>query len=313
MPPEARFIVTGGAGFIGSTLVRTLLPHGAVCVIDNLLTGYARNLDEVRTRIQFHHADVRDAAAIAPVFQKGDIVFHLAAIPSVPRSIVEPVASHQVNIDGTFNVFHAAAQAGARRIVYAASSSAYGDTPTLPKTESMLPQPKSPYAAQKLMGEYYGSVFHSCFGLETVSLRFFNVYGPRQDPSSPYSGVLSVFMKSLLTRTSPTIHGDGEQTRDFTYVEDVADLCMKAAESPCAAGKMYNAGNGGRYSLNQLWKLLQKIEGVEIAATYGPPRAGDVRDSMADTTAVARDLNHSPRYSIEEGLKRTLEWYRQAG
>jgi UDP-glucose 4-epimerase len=313
MPPEARFIVTGGAGFIGSTLVRTLLPHGAVCVVDNLLTGYARNLDEVRSRIQFHHADVRDAAAIAPVFQKGDIVFHLAAIPSVPRSIVEPVASHQVNIDGTFNVFYAAAQAGARRIVYAASSSAYGDTPTLPKTESMLPQPKSPYAAQKLMGEYYGSVFHSCFGLETVSLRFFNVYGPRQDPSSPYSGVLSVFMKSVLARTSPTIHGDGEQTRDFTYVEDVADLCMKAAESPCAAGKMYNAGNGGRYSLNQLWKLLQKIEGVEIPATYGPPRAGDVRDSMADTTAAARDLNHSPRYSIEEGLKRTLEWYRQAG
>ena len=313
MPLDARFIVTGGAGFIGSTLVRTLLPHGAVCVIDNLLTGYARNLDEVRSRIQFHHAEVRDAAAIAPLFQKGDIVFHLAAIPSVPRSIAEPVASHQVNIDGTFNVFHAAAQAGARRIVYAASSSAYGDTPTLPKTESMLPQPKSPYAAQKLMGEYYGSVFHSCFGLETVSLRFFNVYGPRQDPTSPYSGVLSVFMKNLLARTSPTIHGDGEQTRDFTYVEDVAELCVRAAESACAAGKMYNAGNGGRYSLNQLWKLLQKIEGVEIPATYGAPRAGDVRDSMADTAAVKRDLNHTPRYSLEEGLKRTLEWYRQAG
>ncbi len=312
MPQAPKFVITGGAGFIGSTLVRTLLTHGAVSVIDNLLTGYSRNLEEIRSRIEFHQVDIRDAAAIAPVFHGVDTVFHLAAIPSVPRSIADPVPSHEVNIDGTFNVFRAAAQAGVRRIVYAASSSAYGDTVTLPKTESMLPQPKSPYAAQKLMGEYYASVFYTCFGIETVSLRFFNVYGPRQDPSSPYSGVLSVFMKHLLARTSPTIFGDGEQTRDFTYVEDVADLCWKAAQAPCAAGKMYNAGNGGRFSLNQIWRLLQKIEGVEIAPLYGPPRAGDVRDSMADTGSAKGDLGHSPRFDIEEGLKRTLEWYLHA-
>jgi UDP-N-acetylglucosamine/UDP-N-acetyl-alpha-D-glucosaminouronate 4-epimerase len=311
MPKMKKLVVTGGAGFIGSTLVRTLLPHGAVTVIDNLLTGHEKNLEEVRGSVKFHNADIRDAEAIAPLIHGADTVFHLAAIPSVPRSIDDPVPSHEVNIDGMFNVFRASAQGGVRRIVYAASSSAYGDTPTLPKTESMTPQPKSPYAAQKLMGEYYASVFHSCFGVETVSLRFFNVYGPRQDPTSPYSGVLSLFMKHLLARTPPTIFGDGEQTRDFTYVEDVAELCHKASHAEGAAGKMYNAGNGGRFSLNFIWDALQKIEGVEIAPKYGPPRAGDVRDSMADTVRAKAELGHAPRFSIEEGLKRTLEWYRQ--
>ena len=311
MSQAKKFVVTGGAGFIGSTLVRTLIPHGAVSVIDNLLTGHERNLEEIRSCIEFHKTDIRDAAAVVPLIRGADTVFHLAAIPSVPRSIDDPVPSHEVNIDGTFNVFRAAAQGGVRRIVYAASSSAYGDTPTLPKTESMKPQPKSPYAAQKLMGEYYASVFHSCFGIETVSLRFFNVYGPRQDPSSPYSGVLSLFMKHLLARTAPTIFGDGEQTRDFTYVEDVAELCFKASRASGVAGNMYNAGNGGRYSLNFIWELLQKIEGVHIPPHYGPPRAGDVRDSMADTASAVADLGHAPRFTIEEGLKRTLEWYRQ--
>jgi UDP-glucose 4-epimerase len=310
-----RLVVTGGAGFIGSTLVRTLLPHGSVTVIDNLLTGHERNLEEVRGSIEFQNADICDADAMTRLIQGADTVFHLAAIPSVPRSIDEPAPSHKVNIDGTFNVFHAAAQGGVRRIVYAASSSAYGDTPTLPKVESMTPQPKSPYAAQKLMGEYYASVFHSCFGIETVALRFFNVYGPRQDPTSAYSGVLSLFMKHLLARTPPTIFGDGEQTRDFTYVEDVAELCYKASQPSCSgadiAGKMYNAGNGGRFSLNFIWDLLQKIEGVQIAPKYGPPRAGDVRDSMADTELATAELGHAPRFSIEEGLRRTLEWYRQ--
>jgi len=303
--------VTGGAGFIGSTLVRTLLPHGAVSVIDNLITGYERNLDEVRGEIEFHYADIRHAATIAPLIADADVVFHLAAIPSVPRSIDDPVPSHEVNIDGTFNVLRAAAQGGVRRVVYAASSSAYGDTPTLPKTETMLPQPKSPYAVQKLVGEYYASVFDSCFGIETVALRFFNVYGPRQDPSSPYSGVLSLFMKHLLARTAPTIFGDGQQTRDFTYVDDVAELCRKASEAPGVSGKTYNAGNGGCYSLNWIWQVLQKIEGVEIEPHFGPPRAGDVRDSMADTTRAAAELGHAPRFSMEEGLRRTLEWYRQ--
>jgi UDP-glucose 4-epimerase len=308
-----RYIVTGGAGFIGSALVRTLLAagDGRVEIIDNLLTGRTQNLDEVRSRVQFHQLDIRDYDAIAPVIAGADVVFHLAAIPSVPRSIHDPQPSHDVNINGTFNVFRAAAEGRAGRVVYAASSSAYGDTAVLPKVETMLPNPKSPYAAQKLMGEYYASVFASCFGLETVSLRFFNVYGPRQDPSSPYSGVLSIFMRCLIEGRSPVIFGDGEQTRDFTYVEDVAELVLKAARVKGVSGKVYNAGNGGRYSLNSIWNTLQKIEGVSLPATYGPAREGDVRDSQADTTAAERDLGHAPRFSIEEGLRRTLEWYKK--
>ena len=310
-----KFVVTGGAGFIGSTLVRSLLEQkdAEVEVVDNLLTGHARNLEEIRHRVELHRVDIRDRDALGPILRGADTVFHLAAIPSVPRSIDEPRLSHEVNIDGTFNVLDAAVGAGVRRFIYAASSSAYGDSETLPKSESMLPQPKSPYAVQKLVGEHYASVFHSCFGLETVSLRFFNVYGPRQDPSSPYSGVLSLFMKHVLERTPPTIFGDGEQSRDFTYVEDVAALCIKAAAAPSrAAGKMFNAGNGGGYTLNQVWSMLQRIEGVEIAAKFGPPRAGDVRHSMADTRRAMAELGHAPRFTIEEGLRKTLEWYRTA-
>jgi UDP-glucose 4-epimerase len=303
--------VTGGAGFIGSTLVRTLLHHGRVAVIDNLLTGHEANLKEIKDQIEFHNLDIRDAAALQRVIRGADTVFHLAAIPSVPRSIEDPVPSHEVNIDGTFNVFHAAKLGGVRRVVYAASSSAYGDTEVLPKTESMTPMPKSPYAVQKLLGEYYASVFHSCYGLEGVALRFFNVYGPRQDPTSPYSGVLSLFMKHLLARTSPTIFGDGEQSRDFTYVEDVAELCWKASQASGVAGKMYNAGNGNKYTLNQIWQLLQAMEKIDLPAQYGPPRTGDVRHSQADTAAAVKELAHSPRVTIEEGLRRTLAWYRQ--
>ncbi len=312
MANETKFVVTGGAGFIGSTLVRTLLQHGKVAVIDNLLTGNEANLKEIRGQIDFHNVDIRNAAALEPAIRGADTVFHLAAIPSVPRSIDDPVPSHEVNIDGTFNVLRAAADARVRRVVYAASSSAYGDTETLPKTEAMTPLPRSPYAVQKLLGEYYASVFHSCFGLESVALRFFNVYGPRQDPTSAYSGVLSLFMKHLLARTSPTIFGDGEQTRDFTFVEDVADLCWKASQASGVAGKMYNAGNGNQYTLNRIWKLLQEMEGADLPAKYGPPRTGDVRHSKADTAAAVRDLRHSPRVTIEEGLRKTLEWYRKA-
>jgi nucleoside-diphosphate-sugar epimerase len=280
-------------------------------VIDNLLTGYERNLEEVRGRIEFHRADIRDLDAIAPLIRGADVVFNLAAIPSVPRSIDDPEPSHEVNIDGTFNVFRAAASGGVGRVVYAASSSAYGDSEVSPKVETMVARPKSPYAVQKLVGEYYASVFHSCFGLETVALRFFNVYGPRQDPSSPYSGVLSLFMKHLLARSAPTIFGDGEQSRDFTYVEDVAALCLKASRAPGVAGGMFNAGNGCRYTLNLVWDILQKMEGVQIPAKYAAPRAGDVRHSLADTTAAAAALGHAPGFTIEEGLQRTLAWYRQ--
>jgi|SRR5689334_9691330 len=311
MATDTKFVVTGGAGFIGSALVRNLLQRGKVVVVDNLLTGKQSNLKEVRDRIEFHHVDIRDQAGVESILRGADTVFHLAAIPSVPRSIDDPVPSHEVNIDGTFNVLLAASKQGVRRLVYAASSSAYGDTEVLPKTETMTPSPKSPYAAQKLLGEYYASVFYSCYGLETVSLRFFNVYGPRQDPSSPYSGVLSLFMKHLLARTPPTIFGDGEQSRDFTFVDDVADLCWKASQAKGVAGKMYNAGNGNQYTLNQVWKLLQEMEGVHLPAQMGPPRPGDVRHSKADTKAAISDLGHSPRVTIEEGLRRTLEWYRQ--
>lgn len=308
-----KYVVTGGAGFIGSGLVRQLvaMPGAEVVAFDNLNSGKEKNLDGVPGNWSLVKGDIRDAAAVAAVMKGADIVFHLAAIPSVPRSIKEPLPSHDVNINGSFNVFHAAAEAKAKRVVYAASSSAYGDTDVLPKVETMQPRPKSPYAAQKLMGEYYASVFHSCFGLESVSLRFFNVFGPRQDPGSPYSGVLSIFMTCLLEKRSPTLFGDGGQTRDFTYVEDVAGLCIKASQAPASvSGNVYNAGNGNRYSLNETWNLLQKIEGVTIPPQYGPARAGDVRDSQADTTAAKRDLGHDPQFSFEEGLRRTLEWYR---
>jgi len=308
----SRYIVTGGAGFIGSNLVRRLLnePDATVEVIDNLETGYLENLEEVSSRIRFHQNDIRDYDAIRSITGGADAVFHLAAIPSVPKSIANPVPSHQANIDGTFQLLRAAADGKVKRVIYAASSSAYGDTEVLPKSESMAPRPKSPYAAQKLLGEYYCSVFASCFGLETVALRFFNVYGPRQDPGSPYSGVLSLFMKAILERRPPTLFGDGEQSRDFTFVDDVTALCLKAALAAGVSGKTYNAGNGNRYTLNLVWSTLQRITGVKMDPLYGPPRPGDVRDSQADTAAAARDLGHAPQFSLEEGLARTFEWYR---
>lgn len=309
-----KYVVTGGAGFIGSGLVRALVGRGdaPVAVIDNLLTGSEANLAEVSSAVEFHKVDIRNYESVERVLAGAGTVFHLAAIPSVPRSIEDPVPSHEVNIDGTFNVLRAAREAGVRRVVYAASSSAYGDTEVLPKVETMAPRPKSPYAAQKLMGEYYCSVFSSCYGLETVALRFFNVYGPRQDPNSPYSGVLSLFMRALIERRSPTIFGDGEQSRDFTYVEDVTGLLTKAAFAEGVPGGVFNAGNGNRYTLNQVWSVLQEIEGVSLPANHGPPRAGDVDHSQADTVAARRYLNHAPRFSLEDGLRKTLAWYRKS-
>jgi nucleoside-diphosphate-sugar epimerase len=309
----SHYVVTGGAGFIGSSIVRKLLAEGAgpVVVIDNLLTGNEANLEEVRGKIDFQRADIRNFEEIAPLMRGAAVVFHEAAIPSVPRSIDDPIPSHDVNANGTFNVLRAAKEGKAGRVVYAASSSAYGDSDVLPKVESMTPRPKSPYALQKLIGEYYCNIFTSVYGLETVSLRYFNVYGPRQDPTSAYSGVLSIFMKCVLERKQPTIFGDGEHSRDFTYVEDVAELNLKAARARNVAGKFYNGGNGGRITLNQAWSLAQKLAGVEIPAIYGAPRAGDVRDSQADTTLAVKDLGHAPRFTFEEGLRRTFDWYRQ--
>ncbi len=313
MAEAGRYVVTGGAGFIGSALVRKLLAKGAkrVLVIDNLLTGRIENLEPVRGAIDFRKADIRDYAAMAPLIADAAVVFHLAAIPSVPRSINDPAPSHEVNIDGTFNVLRAAREGGVGRVVYAASSSAYGDTEVLPKVESMTPRPKSPYALQKLVGEYYCGVFSAVYGLETVALRYFNVFGPRQDPTSPYSGVLSLFASAALEKKAPVIFGDGEQSRDFTFVEDVAELTVKAATAAGVSGKVYNAGNGGRFTLNETWALIQQIEGIAIAANYGPPRPGDVLHSQADTTAVRRDIGHAPQFSFEQGLRRTLGWYRE--
>lgn len=307
-----KYVVTGGAGFIGSATVRELLQEAdaEVVVIDNLLSGKRANLAEVLERISLVVADIRDYDTVLKHARGADVVFHLAAIPSVPRSISDPVPSHDVNVNGTFSVFRAAADAKARRVVYAASSSAYGDTEVLPKVETMRPLPKSPYAAQKLMGEYYAQVFQACFGLETVALRYFNVYGPRQDPNSPYSGVISVFMKSLLTGEAPTIFGDGRQTRDFTYVEDVARLNASAGREAAAAGRLLNAGNGYRYSLNDVWDALQRIAGVTLAARHAEARAGDVKDSQADITAMREALPYRPQFELEEGLRRTYEWYR---
>ncbi|HUA61791.1 MAG TPA: SDR family oxidoreductase [Verrucomicrobiae bacterium] len=308
----SHYVVTGGAGFIGSAIVRALLREGArVVVIDNLLTGYERNLEEVRGQIDYQNADVRCYEQIAPIIRGAKVVFHEAAIPSVPRSIDDPVPSHEVNIGGTFNVLRAAHAGGVERVVYAASSSAYGDTLVLPKVESMTPRPKSPYALQKLASEGYCAAFSESYGLETVSIRYFNVFGPRQDPSSQYSGVLSIFLKAAIEGRAPTIFGDGEQSRDFTYVEDVAELNLKAARAKGVSGKVYNGGNGGRITLNQAWDLVQRLAGVTLPANYGPPRRGDVRDSQADTTMAVRDLGHAPRFSFEEGMRRTFDWYQE--
>ena len=307
-------LVTGGAGFVGSALVRGLLCREGVervVVADSLLTGNEANLSEVRDSIEFHVADARDLEVMEGLFQGVDVVFHQAAIPSVPRSIEEPDLTHDVNVNGTFNVFRAAQKSGVRRVVYAASSSAYGDQPDLPKKESMLPSLRSPYAIQKLVGEYYARIFWEVHGLETVSLRYFNVFGPRQDPSSPYSGVLSLFCAALLGRRAPTIFGDGEQSRDFTFVDDIVRLNLLAADAPRATGNVYNGGTGSRHTLNQVWELLQRLEGIEITPAYGPPRAGDVKHSQADLTAARRDLAYEPRVSFEEGLRRTLQWYRE--
>jgi nucleoside-diphosphate-sugar epimerase len=295
-----RFIVTGGAGFIGSALARALLAQGRrVHVIDNLSTGKLDNLEDVADQITVHEFDLRDYDRIAPVIAGADRVFHLGALPSVPKSILDPVPSHESNLDGTFNVYRAAVEGKAGRVIYAAS-----------KTESMAPKPKSPYAVQKLVGEYYATAFSECFGLETVSLRFFNVFGPRQDPTSVYSGVLSVFLTCLIDRRRPTIYGDGEQSRDFTYVEDVVELLMKASAASGVSGNVFNAGNGNRYTLNETWELLQRIEGVKLPPIYAPPRPGDVRHSQADVTAAVQELGHRPRFGFEQGLRLTLDWYR---
>jgi nucleoside-diphosphate-sugar epimerase len=306
----ATYLVTGGAGFIGSHLSEELVRRGhSVRVADSLITGKRSNLDHVQG-VEFREGDLAEADFAETVVQGCDYVLHQAAIPSVPRSVQDPIASNRANVDATLNVLVAARDAGVRRLVFAGSSSAYGNTPTLPKREDMPANPLSPYALQKVVGEQYLEMFTRLYGLETVSIRYFNVFGPRQDPTSPYSGVISVFATALLENRSPTIYGDGGQTRDFTYVANVVDGVLRACEAPEASGEVINVATAGRISLNDLFREMRRIVGASVEPTYAEPRQGDVRDSQADIAKAERLLGYRPIVSFEEGLKRTIEWYR---
>ena len=305
-----QYLVTGGAGFIGSHLTEELLRRGdQVRVADSLITGHRKNLAHL-SGVDFLEGDLADLAFARRAAQGVDYVLHQAAIPSVPRSVEDPITSNRANIDSTLNVLVAARDAGVKRIVYAGSSSAYGNTPTLPKHEEMPTNPLSPYALQKLVGEQYLQLFTALYGLETVTIRYFNVFGPRQDPSSPYSGVISVFARALLEDKAPTIYGDGEQTRDFTYVANVVDGVLRAVKAPHASGKVVNVATGTRISLNQLFASMRDAVGSRLEPTYGPGRSGDVKDSLADITRARTLLGYEPLVSLEEGLKKTIDWYR---
>jgi nucleoside-diphosphate-sugar epimerase len=305
------YLVTGGAGFIGSHLAEELVRRGQqVRVVDNLSTGKRRNLAHI-PGVDFMQGDLADPEACARAVQGVDFVLHQAAIPSVPRSVKDPVTSNRSNIDGSLNLLVAARDAGVRRLVYAGSSSAYGNTPTLPKHEQMPTAPLSPYALQKLVAEQYCCLFTQLYGLETVTIRYFNVFGPRQDPSSPYSGVISLFSTALLQGRRPTIYGDGEQTRDFTYVANVVDGVLRACDAPEASGQVINVATGGRISLNGLLQAMNRIVGSDIAPIYAEGRAGDVRDSQADISKARRLLGYEPTVSLDEGLRRTLDWCRE--
>jgi nucleoside-diphosphate-sugar epimerase len=304
----SHYLVTGGAGFIGSHLCEELLRRGhQVRVSDDLSTGKRGNLQK---GVEFVEGDLADLATARRVVEGCHYVLHQAAIPSVPRSVKDPLTSHRANVDATVNMLIAARDAGVKRLVFAGSSSAYGDTPTLPKREDMPNGPLSPYALQKVIGEQYLQMFTKLYGLETVTIRYFNVFGPRQDPSSPYSGVSSLFSTALRENRRPTIYGDGEQTRDFTYVANVVDGVLRACEAPGVSGEIINVATGGRISLNQLFRTMRELIGGSIEPSYSDPRPGDVRDSQADISKARRLLGYEPTVSFEEGLRRTVEWYR---
>ena len=308
---EKTILITGGAGFIGSHITEALVKRGdRVRVLDNLLTGHRANLAHLIDQIEFVEGDIRDPEQTRAAMAGVSIVYHEAAIPSVPRSVSDPQLNHDSNVQGTFNVLMAAREAGVKRVVYAASSSAYGDTEILPKQEDMIPKPLSPYAAAKLFGEYYMQVFTRVYGLETVSLRYFNVFGPRQDPGSPYSGVISKFATALLTEQTPVIYGDGEQSRDFTFIDNVVDANLRAAEAPQASGHVMNLGVGRRITLNGLLEEMQKALGTNLPPEYREMRAGDVRHSLADISRAQKLIGYEPIVHLAEGLKRTMAWYK---
>lgn len=314
MPLTGIALVTGGAGFIGSHIASSLASSGArVRILDDLSTGHLENIEEIGGEVDFVQGSVADVAVLDKVLEDVELVFHEAAIPSVPRSIENPRQSHIASVDGTFSLLLAARDRKVRRLVYAASSSAYGDQPTLPKREEMLPDPLSPYAVAKLVGEYYCQVFTRVYGLETVALRYFNVFGPRQDPGSEYSGVVSRFISMLLKNERPVIYGDGEQSRDFTYIDNVIEANLGAAGAKDVSGTVFNVANGERVTLNQLLAALKELTGrSEVTAEYRDSRIGDVRHSLADTTRARQLLGYEPRVGLREGLAKTIDWWKSS-
>jgi nucleoside-diphosphate-sugar epimerase len=308
-----RYVVTGGAGFIGSNIVDELVRRGeSVVVVDDLSAGKEDNLAESRNKISFIKGSINDIEAVRRSMHEADYVVHLAARTSVPRSVKDPLETNRVNIEGTLNVLLAARDAKVKRVVLAASSSAYGETPTLPKIESMQPEPISPYGVTKYACELYAQMFGRVYGLQNVSLRYFNVFGPRQDPGSPYSGVLSKFCAAFLEGTEPVVYGDGEQTRDFTYIDNVVQATLLACEAPAASGRVVNVGTGERTSLNQTLELLREISGSKLEAKYEAAREGDIRDSQADITLGRELLGYHPTVDFPEGLRRTFAWYQES-
>lgn len=311
MSLTTKVLVTGGAGFIGSNLTEELLKQGAkVIVLDNLITGFKENLEEIKGDFDFIEGDINDDDKLKKSLEGVEIVFHQAALPSVPRSVEDPAETHRACVNGTFNLLLKSKESGVRRVIYAASSSAYGNQKTLPKVETMLPMPFSPYAGAKLMGEYYCQIFSQVYGLETFSLRYFNVFGPRQNPSSQYSGVISRFIDSLMSENKPVIYGDGEQSRDFTFIANVVDANIKAAAASKGIGEVINVANGERITLNELFNVLKKITGkTEIKAEYLDERKGDVKHSQADNTKAKMYLEYEKLFDLEEGLRETIKWW----
>jgi nucleoside-diphosphate-sugar epimerase len=311
MPLSGVALVTGGAGFIGSHIAAALIERGArVRIIDDLSTGHRENVAEIGGDVDFIQASLTDQKAVGRALQNVELVFHEAAIPSVPRSVAKPGETHEASVNATFSLLLAARDQKVRRLVYAASSSAYGDQPELPKREDMRPDPLSPYAVAKLVGEYYCQVFSRVYGLETVALRYFNVFGPRQDPGSQYSGVISRFIDALLNGKQPVIYGDGEQSRDFTYISNVVDANLRAAESGAAVGQVINIANGKRVTINEVLEMLKKLIGqTDVQTEHAPARTGDVRDSLADLDLARSLLGYSPKVDLKEGLRLTIDWW----
>ena len=307
-----KYLITGGAGFIGSSICRKLVSEGCfVRIVDNLLTGKRENLASVIDRIEFIEADMGDVEVARTAMKDIDVVLHQGALPSVPRSVDDPAATHQHCVDATFTLLLAARDAGVRRFVYAASSSAYGDTPTLPKVETMRPMPLSPYAVGKLAGEYYCSVFSSVFDLETISLRYFNVFGPYQDPTSQYAAAIPAFVTAILKSQPPTVYGDGEQSRDFTYIDNVVEANLLAARAKQTGGQVVNIACGQAVTVNAIIAMINEILGTSVAPNHVDPRPGDVKHSLADITQAREVIGYEPVMTFQDGLKKAIDWYRE--